>query len=121
MRPITGTSPGNHVVIKCVIHAHGDRVGTSPAEQMSDIKQERRVTLAHMLSSEFSIYPDCGCVQYGLELDSYRKVLPFIRNVEGPPIPGDTAIVNKSVINLPCVSHAHFVPGTAGLIAAVPT
>src|SRR5260370_7632951 len=114
MRPITGTSPGNHVVIKCVIHAHGDRVGTSPAEQMSDIKQERRVTLAHMLSSEFSIYPDCGCVEYGLELDSYRKVLPFIRNVEGPPIPADTATVNKTGIHLQISTHPPFLPLTIG-------
>ncbi len=43
------------MVIKCVINSHGDRVGTSPAEQMSDIKHERGVTFAHMLSSQFPI------------------------------------------------------------------
>src|SRR5713101_9373242 len=88
---------------------------------MSDIKHERRVTLAHMLSSQFPIYPDCGCVEYGLKLDPYCRVLPFTRSVEGSPIPGDTAIVNKSRVNLPTVRHAHFAPGTVGLIASVPT
>src|SRR5216683_4237627 len=60
-------------------------------------------------------------MEYGLEFDPYRGVLPFTRSVEGPPIPGDTSIVNKSGVNLPSVRHAHFAPGTDGLIASVPT
>ena len=58
MRPVTGTSSGHHVVVECVIHTHRDRVGLSPAEQMSDIKHERRVALAHMVSRQFAIDPD---------------------------------------------------------------
>src|SRR5580700_5849968 len=65
VRPITGMSPGHHVVVECVIDAHRDRVGTSPAEQMSDINHERGVTLAQMLSSQFPIYPDFGGMEYG--------------------------------------------------------
>src|SRR6266446_3057706 len=60
-------------------------------------------------------------MEYGLEFDPYRGVLPFTRSVEGPPIPGDTSIVKKSGLNLPSVRHAHFAPGTDGLIASVPT
>jgi hypothetical protein len=78
---------------------------------MSDIEHERGVTLAHMLSSPFSIDPDFGCVEYGLKLDPYRGVLPFTRDVERPPVPGDTSILDKSGVNLPSVRHADFVPG----------
>jgi hypothetical protein len=121
MRPVTGVSPGHHALIKCVINAHGDRVGTSPAEQMSDIKHERGVTLAHMLSSQFPIYPDCGRMEYRLKFDPYRRVLPFTRSFEDSPIPGDTTIINKSGVNLPSVRHAHLAPGTVGVIGSVPT
>src|SRR6267378_5590937 len=96
-------------------------VGLSPAQQMSDIKHERGVALAHMLSSQFPIYPDCGCVEYGLEFDPDRRVLPFTRSVEGSPVPGDTAIINKSGVNLPSVGHAHLAPGVDGIIGSVPT
>src|SRR5216684_8214250 len=60
-------------------------------------------------------------MEYGLEFDPHRGVLPFTQSGEGPPIPGDTSIVNKSGVNLPSVRHAHFAPGTDGLIASVPT
>src|SRR5258708_6914543 len=89
MRPITGVSPGQHVFIECVINAHGDCVGTSPAEQMSDIKHKRGVTLAYMLSCQFPIYPDCGRMEYSLKFDPYRRILPFTRGVEDSPIPDD--------------------------------
>src|SRR6267378_619316 len=96
-------------------------VGLSPAQQMSDIKHERGVALAHMLSSQFPVNPDCGCVKYGLEFDPDRRVLPFTRSVEGSPVPGDTAIINKSGVNLPSVRHAHLAPGVDGVIGSVPT
>src|SRR6266700_2169902 len=60
-------------------------------------------------------------MEYGLEFDPHRGVLPFTRSVEGSPIPGDTSIVNESGVNLPSVRHAHFAPGADGLIASVPT
>src|SRR6266568_1906559 len=60
-------------------------------------------------------------MEYGLEFDPHRGVLPFTRSLEGSPIPGDTSIFNKGGLNLPSVRHAHFVPGTDGLIASVPT
>src|SRR6266436_3092390 len=88
---------------------------------MSDIKHERGVTFAHMLSSQFPIYPYCGCVEYGLKFDAYRGVLPFTRSVESSPIPSDASIVHKSRVNLPSVRHAHLAPGNDGLIAPVPT
>jgi hypothetical protein len=113
-------SPGQHVAIESIVDAHGDGVGTAPAEQRSDLKHELRVTFARMLSGEFPIYPDCGCVEYGLKFDPYRGVLPFTRSVEGSPIPGDTAIVSKSGVNLPGVRHAHFTPVSAGVIGAIP-
>src|ERR1700731_2202203 len=87
---------------------------------MSDIKHERGVTLAHMLSCQFPIYPDCGRMEYCLKFDPYRRVLPFTRGVEDSPIPGDTTIVDKSGINLPSVRHAHLVPASGGLIGSVP-
>src|SRR6266699_6015374 len=59
-------------------------------------------------------------MEYGLEFDPHRGVLPFTRSLEGSPIPGDTSIVNKSGVNLPSVRHAHFAPATDGLIASVP-
>src|SRR5258708_25127195 len=88
---------------------------------MSDIKHERGVTFAHMLSSQFPIYPYCGCVEYGLKFDTNHGVLPFTRSVEGSPIPGDTSIVNKSTVNLPSVRYAHFAPGIDGIIGSIPT
>src|SRR6266436_5981658 len=88
---------------------------------MSDIKHERGVTFAHMLSSQFPIYPYCGCVEYGLKFDTNHGVLPFTRSVEGSPIPGDTSIVNKSTFNLPSVRYAHFAPGIDGVIGSIPT
>src|SRR5258708_17627437 len=94
MRPIAGSSPGHHVLIECIINAYGERVGTSPTKQMSDVKHERGVALPHMLPSQFPVYPDCGCMEYRLKLDPYRGVFPLARNIEGAPIPGDTTIIN---------------------------
>jgi hypothetical protein len=65
--------------------------------------------------------PDCGCVEYGPKFDPYRRVLPFTWSVEGSAILGDTTIVSKSGVNLPGVRHAHFAPGTDGVIGSVPT
>src|SRR5713226_5213857 len=107
------------MLVERTINAHGDSVGLSPAQQMSDVKHERRVTLARVLSSQFPVYPDCGCMEYGLKFDPNRGVLPFTRDVEGPPVPGDTSILDKSGVNLPSVRHADFVPGIYGLIASV--
>jgi hypothetical protein len=73
-----------------------------------------------MLSSQFTVYPDCGCMEYGLKFDPNRGVLPFTRSVESSPIPGDTSVVTKSGFNLPSMRHAHFSPRN-GLIASVPT
>ena len=120
MRPITGTSPGHHVLIECVVNAHCDGVGLSPTQQTSDVKPERGVALAHMLSSQFPVYPDCGRMEYGLKLDPYRGVLPFYRRIKGAPIPGETTIINKSGINLPGVRHEHFEPGADGFMASEP-
>src|SRR6266567_1273427 len=60
-------------------------------------------------------------MEYGLEFDPHRGVLPFTRCVEGSPIPGDTSIFNKGGVHLPSERHAHFAPDTDGLIASVPT
>src|SRR6266853_3357827 len=120
MRPITGTSPGHHVLIECIVNAHCDGVGLSPTEQMRDIKHERGVALAYMLSSQFPVYPDCGRMEYGLKLDPYGRVLPLARRIESAPIPGDTTIINKSMINLPGVRHEHFEPGADGFMASEP-
>src|SRR5216684_2967407 len=121
MCPIAGSSPGHHVIVERIINAHGDRVGTSPAEQMSDIKHERRVTFPHMLSGQFPVYPDCGCMEYGLKFDPNRGVLPFTRSIESSPIPGDPSVVTESGFNLPSMRHMHFSPRNDGLIASVPT
>src|SRR5260370_28303971 len=88
---------------------------------MSNIQHECRVTLARMVSSELSIYPDCGGAEYGLKFEAHRTVLPFTQSVEASPIPGDATIVNKSGVNLPSVRHAHVAPGTAGVIGSIPT
>src|SRR5258708_29066120 len=120
MRPITGVSSGHHVLIECVVNAHRDGVGLSPTQQTRDVKHERGVALAHMLSSQFPVYPDCGCMEYGLKLDPYGRVLPLARRIESAPIPGDTTIINKSAINLPSVRHEHFEPGAAGFMASEP-
>src|ERR1700676_2876494 len=87
---------------------------------MSDIKHERGVTFADMLSGQFPVYPDFGCVEYGFKFDPHRRVLPFTRSVKGSLIPSDTSIVEKSRVNLPSVRHAHRAPKTGGL-GFVPT
>src|SRR5712664_1991653 len=120
VRPVTRVSSGHHVLIECIINAHCNSVGNSPAQQMSDIKHEGGVALANVLSSQFTVYPGCGCMEYGLKLDPYRRVLPFTRSIEDSPIPGDAAIINKSRVNLPSVRHLHFAPGTNRVIGYVP-
>src|ERR1700676_2263296 len=121
MRPVAGTPSGYHVVVECVIHTHCDRVGFPPAEQMSDVKRERRVSLAHMFSSQFAIDPDCGRMEHRLKFDSRRGILPFTCSIEGSPIPGNTAIIGEGGVNLPSERHVHPAPVTDGIISCEPT
>src|SRR5260370_24934752 len=88
---------------------------------MSDIKHERGVPLARMLSSQFPVYPACGRMKCGLDVDPSGGVLPFKRRIKGAPIPSHTTIINKSGINLPGVRHEHFVPGADGFVASKPS
>jgi hypothetical protein len=59
------------------------------------IKHELRVARAHMLSSQFSIDPDCGRMEYGLKFDPRRGILPCPRSMEGSLIPGNIAIISE--------------------------
>src|SRR6267378_4642393 len=121
MRPITGTSSRHHMLIECIVNSHCNGVGTSQAQQVRDIKHECGVALADMISGQLPIYPDFGCVEYGLKLESYRRVLPITRSVESSLIPGDPSIVGKSGVYLPSVRHIHPAPKTGRFVGFVPT
>src|SRR6267378_150819 len=121
MRPITGTSSRHHMLIECIVNSHCNGVGTSQAQQVSDIKHECGVAFADMVSGQLPIYPDFGCVEYGLKLESYRRVLPITRRVESSLIPGDPSIVGKGGVYLPSVRHIHPAPKTGRFVGFVPT
>src|ERR1019366_5783070 len=103
--PIAGTSSRQHVIVEGTIHTHRDRIGLAPAEELRDVEGKSRVTLAGMFSGEPAIDPHHGGMEYSFKLDSHRGMLPSDRNIEGPPIPGDAAIVDRPQGNLPGMRH----------------
>src|ERR1035437_1769660 len=84
-----------------------------------------RRPLAREFSSELAINPNCGGVEDRLKLHAHGALPPTrgcipCRQIKGPPIPGNSAIVDQWSLHLPAVRHCNCPPTFTGNIYAIP-
>ncbi len=120
MGPVAGSAAGQHVVIKRIVHSHGDGVDPSPAQLGIQIKFKCRIALAHVLARGLAVYPNGCSVKHRLEFNAHRAIPPPGRDFQRPPVPRDAAIFRVSRIHLPGVRDFDIRPSLLAMLRPIP-
>jgi hypothetical protein len=72
VRPIAGTAPRQHMLIKGVVDADRNGVIDFRLDQRCDVQSESSVALPQVLACELPVNPDASGVENGFEFDAHR-------------------------------------------------
>ena len=108
--PIVGVLPRQHGRREGVVDADGDRVMPAKSEKACDVKLERGVALAKVISDPLPVDEDLGRMEDGFELDPDDLASPLFRRVELAPVPGRTQVAGRPGGDLPGGGDLDLVP-----------
>src|SRR5215467_989805 len=111
MRPVAGVAAGNHVLVEGAIHAYRNSIGLSRVHFVRDVESESGVALTRVFADKRSIHPHRSAVKYSFKLDPHRAKAPPLWHIKTTQVPGNTAVVCQSCLDLPGVGDENFSPG----------